>query len=149
MKASATTPATSHIHIRRRGCGLPRMIHVIRITYMHMYDVIRLTILSCRMKASATTPVRYGTTMESQIRLARLRLQRAPLLPYDKQQREIALEMMRSTGGLMPDADIASMWGPKKSRETMERLEKIESVLAAADGDFFLGDTFSMVPCIP
>ena len=72
-------------------------------------------------------------------------VQRAPLLPYDKQQREIALEMMRSTVGLMPDADIASMWGPKKSRETMERLEKIESVLAAADGDFFLGDTFSMV----
>lgn len=72
-------------------------------------------------------------------------VQRAPLLPYDKEQRENALEVMRTTAGLIPDADLASMWGPKKSQQTMERLEKMESILAASDGDFFLGDTFSLV----
>lgn len=66
-----------------------------------------------------------------------------PLLPPTA--RASALEVMKTTQALMPDEDIRSLWGAKQRLQTMERLQKIENILAASPGDFFLGHTFSLV----
>ena len=70
---------------------------------------------------------------------------RVPLLPSDPSERSRAVEVMRQVAAVVPDSDVRRPWGSKQRQTTVERLQELESLLAASCGDFVLGNTFSLV----